>query len=205
MRGPGPFSRVSVVQWLPFPPLFLVAAPLKWSSQKRVPVFSRVTEQLRSSRDMGVFLGCSKNHTRILDGGGCCIALLVAAPHYGSQMKIRELCVEPLSRVPSPPHPSPPLLPPFLSPPLPSFPLPSLPFPSPPSLPLPSPPLALRIDELLAECQVLTALCAEASASLSVQLFAPAGAHWRRGRVCERMLSNQTWQMGQNQRDPILG
>ena len=28
-------------------PLFLVAAPLKWSSQKRVPFFSRVTEQLR--------------------------------------------------------------------------------------------------------------------------------------------------------------
>ena len=26
--------------------LFLVAAPLKWSSQKRVPFFSRVTEQL---------------------------------------------------------------------------------------------------------------------------------------------------------------
>ena len=36
---------VSVVQWLPFS-FFLVAAPLKWSSQKRVPFFSRVTEQL---------------------------------------------------------------------------------------------------------------------------------------------------------------
>ena len=29
---------ISVVQWLPFS-FFLVAAPLKWSSQKRVPVF----------------------------------------------------------------------------------------------------------------------------------------------------------------------
>ena len=29
-------------------PLFFVAAPLKWSSQKRVPFFSRVTEQLSS-------------------------------------------------------------------------------------------------------------------------------------------------------------
>ena len=38
----------SVVQWLPFSFFLLVAAPLKWSSQKRVPFFSRVTEQLRT-------------------------------------------------------------------------------------------------------------------------------------------------------------
>ena len=37
----------SVVQWPRFFfPFLLVAAPLKWSSQKRVPFFSRVTEQL---------------------------------------------------------------------------------------------------------------------------------------------------------------
>ena len=30
--------QYSVVQWPPFSP-FLVAAPLKWSSQKRVPIF----------------------------------------------------------------------------------------------------------------------------------------------------------------------
>ena len=39
----------SVVQWPPFSPFFLVAAPLKWSSQKRVPFFSGVTEQLSIS------------------------------------------------------------------------------------------------------------------------------------------------------------
>ena len=32
----------------PFFPFSLVAAPLKWSSQERVPFFSRVTEQLSS-------------------------------------------------------------------------------------------------------------------------------------------------------------
>ena len=36
----------SVVQWRTLVPFFLAAAPLKWSSQKRVPFFSRVTEQL---------------------------------------------------------------------------------------------------------------------------------------------------------------
>ena len=34
------------------PPFFLVAAPLKWSSQKRVLFFSRVTEQLRVPKEM---------------------------------------------------------------------------------------------------------------------------------------------------------
>ena len=42
------FETSSVVQWHQFFfPFFLVAAPLKWSKpKKRVPFFSRVTEQL---------------------------------------------------------------------------------------------------------------------------------------------------------------
>ena len=46
----------------PFFPLFLVAALLKWSSQKRVPFFSRVTEQL-SQRNSQASSSFSWPHT----------------------------------------------------------------------------------------------------------------------------------------------